>query len=364
MNANENIMMGVILNIDKDGRKAYLMIKEDAHFIEACIKEQKFNFNVPRGSEYNATFTGELSISLDEYPCEILTLDTDKVQAALDSIAPPSENQLNLFTKKKGQGVAKQQIHQADNPDTGIKVDGKIYKFFNPDAYETILAAGDKLLPPHLSKKNRKKWHKERKEYEALKQYSSMYPSEDSPNHPDNKVKETTEVEQVKQQAVESLEQIKEEIAKESEEYMDKIDKEINEETSTEDKKIDLSNEFKMRENENEVWDVGEANKIGTIGDDWENALFIGHHNEQTDVFTAARTKMHPTNGFKYILVFDKKKTAQFFFDRVMEHGNLNQQITDAKIYKVSDVLKPEQGTVPCLWIKDAWTYLNSRAMK
>lgn len=363
MNNKENVMMGVVLNIDRDGKVAFLRIKEDAHFIEAHIEEQSYHFNTPRGSDYNATFTGKLSISLEEYPCEILTLDTSKLQAALDSIEP-KDNQINLFTKSKerGQKVARQQIHQADNPKSGIKVGDITYAFFNPDAYEQVLKNGDKLLPPHLSKKLRKKWHKERKAYEAIKQYPSMYPSEDSPNHPDNKAKEVIEkvaeaTKEVKEQAIKSLEQIQAEIIEESKAHME-------ESAPKAEDKIDLSNEFKMVENADDVWDVGAANKIGTIGDDWENAWMIAHHNVEKDIFTVARTKMHPTNGNKYFLLFDKKQTAKFFYDRTIEHSNLNKQITGAQIYKVSEVLKPEMGTIPCLWIKDAWTYLNSKAMK
>lgn len=349
---NENIMMGVILNIDKEGQKAFLRIKEDAHFIEAHIKEQKFNYNVPRGSDHNATFTGELSISLDEYPCEILTIDTSKIQAALDGIEPPNQNQMDLFTKQEREiHKVKLQIHQDDNPEGGITLDGVKYEFFNPEAYEQAKAGSNKLLPPHVSKKQKKKWHKERKAYEALKKYPSMYLSEEHPNHPENKVHSDNKVEK-------TLENLKEEIQKESDEYVNKLKESTKE---PEEPKIDLTNEFNVKP---DIWDVGEANKVGTLADAWEEAWFIGHHNETNDVFTVARTKVHPENGCKYVLAFDKKKTAEFFYDKVMEHGNLKEQIADAKLYRVSQVLKPEQGVVPCLWIKDAWTYLNSKAAR
>lgn len=345
MSHKENIILGITLHVDRNSQLAYLTDASNTQLIEANIVSQKFNFNVPRGKEFSALFTGELSINLDSYPCEILDIDPTKIQAALNSIRP---NQLNLFTKR-GNTVAKLKIHQDENPAEGITVNGVKYQLFNPEAYEQVLKDGNKLLPPHLSSKNKKKWHKERRGYEAVHKYPSMFPG-------DKGQKGTDKTE----------EEIKEEIVKESKEYMDKQTKDTQKPTEEPtEETIDLSkdNEFPSteEESEDEEWSVGADNKIGTLNNDWNNALFIGVKNSDNK-FTAATTKEHPINRYKYVLAFDKRKTAEFFLDKVKTHSNLKEQIDGAQIYMVSEVLKPEQGTISCLWVKNAFTYLQSKA--
>lgn len=345
----DDIMMGVTLLIDKDNMRIYATFEEKGNFFEGQIKKIALDKDPKSlaGTKYDALFTGTIEINLEDYPCSISSINETKLQAMAQSIGrDQNPNQEELFNQNKQEEESsmatedskKGKVKQVAPPDPNSG-----YKWFDPEQYEKARANGIKLLPPGLSRKNRGKWNNERRQYEESKGYETMYVSEKG----------------------KSEEEIKEEIVKESKEILDKgLEAYIADKNGLEKTDVILVNPDKDKPNHSTPdWNLGEGNYVGTFGEFWDKGFFIGKKGD-SDIFATATTNPHPINGFKYTLCFLKLASAQWTMNQLEAHGNLSQQIDGARLLKINESLTENMKTIPCVWIDNAYNYLNSKAIK
>ena len=351
----DHTMMGVTLIIDRENLQAYLSATETANFFEADVRTISLNRDPKElaGSKYDALFTGEIVIRLKNYPCEINTISSSKLQALSRSINP---NQGDLFKQSKEETpmATKGKVKQKREPakDAG-------YLWFNPAEYEEAKAKGIKLLPPNLSRKNRGKWNNERREYEKKMGYPTSFATEKGRQEEDVKTEE----------------EIKEEIVQESKELMDKDDKGLEAYIAAKDgldvKDVEIIAEETIdigKEMDADIkgypkgWNPGDGNHIGVFGDHWNEGFFLGSQGSN-NVYATVTTAPHPQNGHKYTVCTPKQAIAQFLLNQMEKHGNLSEQVDGARLLKISDALLDSQKEIPCLWVENAYNFLNSSAI-
>lgn len=358
----DNVVIGARLTLDTEDKKVFITMDDEAHVIEGDVVNSKITFNVPRGVTYTALFSGKVELKLENYPCYLV--EQSKIQEMVDSMGaktPDAKPEITLFNQ------------QTDGKEDEVKNKNKDKSAFDVGMYEAARLAGSKLRPDaSLSKKQQKHWHTARRTYETEKGYMSMYPSE---KEKDKQPVQPIAPETAQQPTKEPKEQVL--TAKETAEVerlaaaygVDKKDVELIKPKEEEHKKIDIGKEYASLEEkeiaETEVtedFNVGDGNKIGTFGDIWDG-FCIAYFHKADSLYTITATKPHPTNGFRYYLAFPNDRGAKFVRDLLLKHGNINEQVRDSKIYKISEILQEDLKEIPCVIVAEGLSYLSSKAL-
>jgi len=393
----DNVVIGAKLTLDVEDKKVFISIEDEVHIIEGDVKSSKITFNVPRGVDYTALFTGKVELTLEDYPCYLI--EESKVMDLVDSMLPKPE-ELN-----------KQQIplfNQTNSEESEVaKNRGKKASTFEESAYEAHRAVGTKYRPDtSISKKEQKKFHHARRAYEALKGYETMYPSEKKGEQPivtvDKPVQQTAPA-TAQQSTKESTEQVKEDLPTKEEialakaygvdakdvKVQSKPDVKIAAVTTEEHKKVEPATDMgkgaeSVREAKIDIgkemdtgdaqsleeqvllekeFDIGGGNELGTFGQVW-NGYIIAYFHKEDRTYTISATKTHPINGFKYYLAFPTDRGAKYVRDLMLKHGDIHEQVKDSKIYQISEIFDEELKSTPCVIVQEGLTYLSGTAIE
>ena len=362
MSKSSHLIMGARISYDQADDKVFITMDDAANVIESEVVEvEELDWEIPRDVKYDVLFTGQVVLYIHRLPCYIV--NPVKLDKQIDG-----KHQIELF-------------NQQNSEESTVR--GK-YKFFNTETYETHRAAGTKYRPDtSLSKKNQKKFHAERRGFEAEKGYSPMYPSEQ-----DKKAAATADV---KTETVEKETKSDDTVADETADETEKVQKEkddkgeigtkvdakvgdttsagkilkdgAKEEKTEKEETVDIAKEMDDKKSgttaESLNLDIGKTNIFTIFSEVWDGFV-IAYHHKSDNLYTIAATKESSVNNKKYYLVFPKEATATFVKARLEEHGDLADQIANSEIYKLSDILQDDLKGIPCVAVLDGQQYCNS----
>ena len=354
MSKSSHLIMGARISYDQADDKVFITMDDAANVIESEVVEvEELDWEIPRDVKYDVLFTGQVVLYIHRLPCYIV--NPVKLDKQIDG-----KHQIELF-------------NQQNSEESTVR--GK-YKFFNTEAYETHRAAGTKYRPDiSLSKKNQKKFHAERRTYEAEMGYPPMYPSEQDK-------KAAAAVEDKTETSKESTKSDDATVNKETDDkdeedlgvkvgdttsagkiLKDGAKEEKTEKESQEEETVDIAKEMDDKKSETTAeslnLDIGKTNIFTIFSEVWDGFV-IAYHHKSDNLYTIAATKESPVNNKKYYLVFPKEATATFVKARLEEHGDLADQIANSGIYKLSDILQDDLKSIPCVAILEGQQYCNS----
>ena len=329
----ENIknIEGLKLVIDRRDGEFYLLAFPDrSGFIHGKIKDPMFLFNIGRGIHEGGIFSGSLVVN--HIPFEYLKYNDARIEHLLEST-----------TKKE------------------IKIVEYEFEYFNPAKFES----GEEIIPPRsLSRKQRKTWYRESKQWkESTKDVSeasgeTVIVSDVLPSGDSNSDSSGSGDDNGSNQRI-----------------LDNDPQSVQQDSAVADKVIDLPSINETMEKAGVDWDVYKEKLDPVAGKgntecqfvDYPQGYMLAYFNPKTNVYAVLGTPTYPDiQGFRRFFVCDNQRSAQMLLDKLKDHPYYSKFVKDGnqecKVYPITN-LPVDKWNVPALHVVDVMKLLNSRLM-
>lgn len=310
---------GLRLVIDPQENEFYLFADSDSGpgIVHGKLGESQFFYNVKRGKGDDGAFTGALLV--DRFPFELVKYSDVRIKHLLNETNDVSKSQTN--TKE-------------------ISVEKtKEFEFFNPETYED----GSVIQPPKtLSRKNRKAWYRECKEYRELKGKGIV--NEEATTIPLDSNKNDTNDDS---------------IASPSDPIAPQVDVPV---------APDLSHSSNRPPKEKEEPIAGANNVYCLIKDHPEGYVISYYHTPTHEHMVLGSLPLpHPHDkSYRRFLMCRKQKTAEQLLEKLKAHKDYSRYVSDGAMEcKVTPVttLPIESWNEEALLIVDIYSFFNSKLM-
>ncbi len=338
------------LLIEKDSNVAYLVSYHSGDCVEGIIKDLRTIQELTKEDTKDVIVSGIFEIMLNEHPATLIEQNPTVISAMAELT---HQNQIALSLDNREQ---KEENKMKNTETSQNTTETPLFKYFNVEQYEEARAKSKKVNPRRegglkvegLSRKLSKKWQNERRKYEEIKGYETMFPSEHKSSEP-HKEEQSSETAQ-------------QETKKTSDEATEKA---ILNQGDEKEETVDIKKEYEspklvedLPEKQLKEWSLGAQNLNGRFKDCWDGYV-IASKDTTDNTYTIAQTRMNQ-NGFAYYLLFPKSKTAEYVFEHLMKHPGMSAQLQGSKISRIDEILDISEQEHQCAIIHNGKNYISA----